>query len=419
MNVTRDHIERLIIDRIILDTPEGIRVFNQTGSNQKSTIQTSPIQTSPAQTNPAKINRSLLANNHNFLSLPQEELRLDERLPHSLLNPIALRIKLIAERYTNLRESTITALSEQECQAYAAYYLLINIEKIARLLATQSQLTSSSGLRVLDYGCGPGTGGLALALTCKNAFSLTAIDSNPGMRKVALKLIADLKNWGSLTSYEILPLQTEPKGLFDLIIIGHVLNEMPVPEQEQLLLKLLSRLTSTGTLLILESALPQQTRELMAHRDFLLAHDTSLKIVFPCTHQAPCPMLKNSTTDWCHGSMNWKPPHLIRQLDQLTGFNKHAIKYSGLIFNRSSTPLSLEAREYRVVGPTEHNKTGHTLSICGSDFFGATLLQKKSRRDENIELRRAEHFDLIAVEGNEPVASLFPESLIVSRVRAP
>ena len=399
MNVTRDHIERLIIDRIILDTPEGIRVSNQT-----STAQTS---------------KNLLANSHNFISLPQEELRLDERLPHALLNPIATRIKQVAERYTNLRESTIPALSEEECQAYAAYYLLINIEKVARLMATQTQITNSSALRVLDYGCGPGTGALALALVCKNPFSLTGIDSNPHMRKTAVKLITDLKKWGSITNYEAYPVESETKSLFDLIIIGHVLNEMPAAEQEKLLLKLLSRLTSTGTLLILESALPKQTRELMTLRDVLLSHDASLKIVFPCTRQTPCPMLKHSATDWCHGSMNWNPPHLIRQLDQLTGFNKHAIKYSGLIFSRSSLTESSDSHEYRVVGPTEHNKTGHMLSICGSDFFGDTLLRKKSRGDQNIELRRAEHFDVITVVGQEPVNSIFPEPLRVSRVRAP
>jgi ribosomal protein RSM22 (predicted rRNA methylase) len=399
MNITRDHIERLIIDRIILDTPAGIRISRQSNTSQ--------------------IPKSLISNIPNFLSLPAQELRLDERLPQTLLNPIAAHIKLVAERYTNLRESTIPALSEDESYAYAAYYLLINIEKITRLLKMQTEIFTGDNLRVLDYGCGPGTGALALALLRKSAFTLSAIDSNSQMRKVALKLISELKNWGAIRSFELLPIESDVKGPFDLIIVGHVLNEMPVADQEKLLVKLLTKLSSTGTLLILESALPKQSRELMAQRDFLLAYDKTLKIVFPCTQQVSCPMLINSTSDWCHGSMNWNPPHLIRQLDQLTGFNKHTIKYSALIFKRAALDSEVSIGTYRVVAPTEQSKAGHSLSLCGDNFFGKTLLQKKSRSDDNIELRRAEHFDLLTLSGDAPLTPLFPASLQVSRRRAP
>lgn len=408
MSLTREHLERIIIDRILIDSPEGKRAIHSEPSCHEQAFK-SPHQESVP----------LLSDRNDFKNISLDSLRLDERLPHALLKPLATRIKAVAERYTSSRQNTIPALLENECQAYASYYLLINIEKISRLLKATSYTPPIKNYRVLDYGCGPGTGALALASYGSTPFDLVAVDSNPYMRRIASKLTQDLIRAHVVRGFEVLSPDSPLHGSFDLIIAGHVLNEMPASNQEIMIKMLASHLNKHGTLLVLESALPAQTRELMRIRDLLLGIDPLLNIVFPCSHKRMCPMLQESAVDWCHGSMHWNPPHLIRQLDQLTGFNKHQLKYSALVFSRNTPQPEPSRRRYRVVAPPEQNKAGHSAILCGDDFFGITTLRKRNRSESNIEFRRAEHFDCLDLEGNDTLTSELSPSFAINRQRAP
>jgi hypothetical protein len=57
-------------------------------------------------------------------------------------------------------------------------------------------------------------------------------------------------------------------------------------------------LTRGGTMILLEPALRETSRELLALRDQLLAM-SDLEIVAPCFWAGPCPALANPR-DWCH-----------------------------------------------------------------------------------------------------------------------
>jgi ribosomal protein RSM22 (predicted rRNA methylase) len=155
----------------------------------------------------------------------------------------------------------------------------------------------------------------------------------------------------------------------------------------------------------------------MGLRDLLLKNDPSLQIVFPCTHNTQCPMLKSSNNDWCHGSLNWTPPHLIRQLDECTGFNKHRIKYSASIFSKAARQ-TLPNKNYRVVAPPEKSKRGESLLLCGGDFYGVSTVSKKERSENNIEFRRAEHFDLLTLTDEGTVEPEIMKNFNFSRTRA-
>lgn len=350
-----------------------------------------------------------------------QQLALDQRLPIQLLKPLADEIKNIAQGYTNNREITIPQLSSNACRAYALYYTLINFEKIERLLSAHLPLLPTRPLKVLDYGCGPGTAAFALAAAHPDPFSLTAVDANPAMRQIAKTLLQPLTGIGKISTLKINPADASdsyPQAAYDLILAGHVFNEFAANEQQRLIGEFLRSLTPDGTLVIIESALQAQTREIMALRDFILDQDRTLEVAFPCTHRALCPMLKEPA-QWCHGPLSWNPPHLIRQLDQLTGFNKHRIKYSAFIFTRNHAAIQQKRGEFRVVAPPSSSKRGDLLHLCGETFYGETLLSKRARAENNIEFRRADHFDCISAPVEHRITSMLDGTIPISRTRAP
>lgn len=346
-----------------------------------------------------------------------ERLDLAARLAESVLRPVADELRHIAHLYTEGRNGDVPPLSDKSCRAYALYYSLINFEKTQRLLKMYPEICARPNLRVLDYGCGPGTGALALLSVRDSATALSAVDNNFEMRGIAELLLRPFFASGELSSLEICAPGESKEKKFDLIIAAHVLNELTVEKQQSLARSLLSQLTTEGTLLVIETALKVQTRELMALRDSLLHDDPQLRVVFPCTHRNPCQMLKQSPDDWCHGSMSWEVPHLIRQLDSLTGFNKHRIKYSAFILSRNDIPA--QERQYRVVGPPAKSKVGHSLSVCGTAYYGETLCRKRDRAEQNVEFRRASHYDLLTVENDETLGSVLDGQSLITRERAP
>lgn len=95
---------------------------------------------------------------------------------------------------------------------------------------------------------------------------------------------------------------------FDLVIAAHVLNELYVGEETALRTLRLARLVrawceellgNAGTLIIIEPALRETSRALLAVRDHLLA--AGLHVVAPCFFTGPCPALVRDR-DWCHDS---------------------------------------------------------------------------------------------------------------------
>jgi len=96
------------------------------------------------------------------------------------------------------------------------------------------------------------------------------------------------------------------EGRFDLIVAAHLLNELYVdrPEAEQIALRARrvrawaeALLAPGGTIILVEPALRETSRALLAVRDALLGG--VLDIVAPCFWRGPCPALANAR-DWCH-----------------------------------------------------------------------------------------------------------------------
>lgn len=349
-------------------------------------------------------------------------LELERKLAHSQLKPVADQIKGIAQGYTSDRQKTIAPLDAEGCRAYALYYTLINFEKMSRLLQIAAPLLPEGHLSVLDYGAGPGTATFAATSVLGRSFALTAVDSSAGMRSLASRLLEPLRQFGTLTrctveSSDVFFTRRSTDNPFDLIVASHVLNEFPADRQQALIGDFLKHLAPGGTMVLLESALPAQTRELMSLRDWALNQDMSLQVHFPCTHRAACPMLADAG-NWCHAPLSWNPPHLVRQIDALTGFNKHRLKYSAVILSRRNVPLA-DGFAYRVVAPPESSKAGHTATLCGPEWYGLAKLGKRDRSDDNLEFRRADLFDHLTLSDGLSDKGRIESTTSITRKRAP
>jgi ribosomal protein RSM22 (predicted rRNA methylase) len=337
------------------------------------------------------------------------------------LSPYTSPLKDLSSRY--VAQSGAARVSELHAAAYALYFLPINFAKLCFLLR-RSLLTPdqapSKPLTILDFGCGPGTGALAALATLAYPLDITVLDKEDAMRDLALKLVSaygaklsqpEANRLAALKATSTL----DTNSSYDLIIAANVFNELEPGAADSTVRALAKNLTETGTLLLLEPALPAPTRALMKMRNSLLASFPMLSPVFPCTHRAPCPMLKATKEDWCHGTLegagkDFEDFKLVTQLDELLGFNKHRVKYSASILKKGSTT----PKGYRVITDAEKTHRGTEIALCGEDFFGTALLTKGAMSDDNRHLRRVRSYELVTI--SPKASATLPKGAVVGRI---
>jgi len=104
-------------------------------------------------------------------------------------------------------------------------------------------------------------------------------------------------------------------------------------------------------------------------------------------------MLNANGADWCHGALRWSEPRVVRQLDEITGFNKHRAKYSAFVFARGEALRP----GVRIVRDVEKTHRGGEGAGCGPGFYGPLILPKRNRTDENRTFQKLTAFERIEV----------------------
>lgn len=278
--------------------------------------------------------------------------------------------------------------------AYRAYFLPVNLSKVQALL---DELPEDSGtetpghpMTVLDLGCGPGTGALALldwlwhrSPERARSLSVLAADashaplrdteslweaycqevgiSSNGLRCVEGNLEHPLK--GDLGK------QIVRGGPYELIIMANCLNELfsasvdPPVERAAVVAQLLPFLAPHGTIMIVEPALRQTARALHHMRNHLLKQ--SLCTVYsPCLHEGACPALDHPD-DWCHEERPWQTPPAIAAIDRDVGFIKDALKFSYLLLRTDGrTIVTRSPQTFRVVSELRELKGDTRAWLC-------------------------------------------------------
>lgn len=157
--------------------------------------------------------------------------------------------------------------------------------------------------RVLDLGAGTGAAGAAVAAYFAGHgenIELVSVDQVGTTPQTVLANLAAT------------PIPPGVTGRFDLVVAAHLVNELYVglPPEARLAARtravlawcerLLEDGETPGTLILVEPALRETSRELLALRDRVVA--TGLHIVAPCFWVNPCPALVRDR-DWCHDTV--------------------------------------------------------------------------------------------------------------------
>ncbi|MGI6525013.1 MAG: small ribosomal subunit Rsm22 family protein [Bdellovibrionota bacterium] len=299
----------------------------------------------------------------------------------------ATLIKQLSEGYVhNKRDLILKNMSDPEMSsAYALYYLPINFFKIRSILA-EIDLPKRSELRVLDYGAGPGTATLAL-LGSHDNLKATLFDKSEQMLSVAKKLL----NKERLALEYATSLSGVIAKRYDVVVLSNALNEFSVDEEEAFLNRIDNLLDQNGVLIILETALKSAARNLQFFRAKVLER-YGYNILFPCTHCNECKMLLE-VDNWCHGVLEGLDSQLVRQIDQITGYNKHRIKYAALVFQKGE--VLQKVNHFRVVDVPLKDKKGISLKLCGVDTFGFKQFGKHDTAADGAKIKKVKLFDKI------------------------
>ena len=196
-------------------------------------------------------------------------------------------------------------------------------------------------------------------------------------------------------------------GPFDLILLGHVVNELWAGDpgatlrRTELLERLLGSLSPKGSLLVIEPALRETSRGLLEVRDQLVARGHAVRS--PCLFRGPCPALLKAS-DWCHAERSWDPPPLVRDIARVAGINKEALKMTYMLIaapGEGFPELPPGKRLFRIVSEPLHGKGRLRYMGCGPEGRVGLALQEKHQGDANRAFARLARGDVIAVAGTD------------------
>ncbi len=312
--------------------------------------------------------------------------------------------------------------------AYLLYYWPVSYMQVSLALAENPGFPR----RVLDLGSGPGPASAALIDTLSESGAsldeLVLVDGSRKALDLAASMLGGMPGCPSRLTTVRLDLESEaalPEGPFDLVIIGHCLNELWVGKTDaldrrtELLERVAASLAPGGRFLIVEPALLATCRGLISLRDRLVSR--SWRVVGPCPGSYPCPALVAGAQRSCHAESPWKAPEMVASLAKAAGLDRDSVKFAYFFLTPKSDVCgepdegSLEIR--RVVSSPMLNKAGRTRYIlCGDGKLETISGPAKLIMD----LHRG---DVICASGLEPRPGggrgLVPGSILELRAQAP
>ncbi len=275
--------------------------------------------------------------------------------------------------------------------AYLLYFLQFQGAKFLTLFHTYTQAFEAvlrdgekkGILRVLDFGCGPGTASLAFLIALMEQASkkkinlppieLTWIDMQFKIMDDGRKIVTEICNhYPSLRGKVQIKMHTHEFGHepFSLVLFGNVLNESQDFNSGRNLKmwEKVFRLAQGGGVLILEPAVRKCSQTLSALRDFLIENQwieaKPSSIWGPCLHAGRCPLSQGR--DWCHFSMPVSiPGKTFQGLSRSLGSVRNWLKFSYLWIASSEFPAPIPAQNLRRVVSDPMNHMGRkAVLLC-------------------------------------------------------
>jgi ribosomal protein RSM22 (predicted rRNA methylase) len=285
--------------------------------------------------------------------------------------------------------------------AYLLFYWPVSYAQGRQVLGELSARARS----VLDLGSGPGP--LAFAALDAGSSEVTAADRSRSALGLARELAIEAgealatRDWDPNRASEL------PATGLDAVLIGHVLNELfgrgeaALGRRSALVEKALGALRPGGSVVLIEPALRDTSRELLALRDMLVGRGFAVRA--PCLFRGQCPALVKPS-DWCHAERSWSMPPLLEQLARTAGLHKEALKMSYLVLAPRGEPWREPppGRVFRIVSEPLEGKGRQRFMGCGPEGRVGLALQEKHRTEANAAFFRLKRGDVVTLTDAEP-----------------
>jgi ribosomal protein RSM22 (predicted rRNA methylase) len=263
---------------------------------------------------------------------------------------------------------------------------------------------------VLDLGSGPAP--VAFAALDAGASRAVAADRSQRALAAARALAAELgEPLGTAPWDPTRPAATSAAAsgrAWDTITLGHVVNELfagdaaAAAERRAGLLEEAARhLAPGGSLVVIEPALRETSRGLLAVRDLLVARGFAVRA--PCMFQGACPALLRES-DWCHAERPIDPPPLVAEIARAAGLRKEAVKmsYLALAPRGEGWAAPPAGRTFRIVSEPLPSKGRLRYMACGPEGRLGLALQEKHVTEANRAFERLLRGDVVALTEVEP-----------------
>lgn len=257
---------------------------------------------------------------------------------------------------------------------------------------------------VLDLGSGPAP--MSFAALDHGAGEVIAADRSEQALKLAAELAGEAGEPLALRKWDPLKGERIPDGSFDLVMMGHFLNELWVEDVDEagkitgLIEKVSGSLRKGGVILIIEPALLLTSRRLLKVRDVLVSKGFSIQA--PCLFKAECPALKKEGNT-CHTDRSWEPPKMVKEIARAAGLHKDALKMSFLALAPKGVkwPELPEGRIFRIVSEILESNKRRRLVGCGPEGRIGLSIQEKDITEGNKIFLRLNRGDVVRIDGAE------------------
>ncbi len=251
--------------------------------------------------------------------------------------------------------------------AYLLYHWVIHYQQALSVLG---ELPTSPS-RVLDLCSGPAP--MAFAALRHGAGEVIAADQNKRALELGAEICGRYGNALTVRPWECQKMTLPAEGSFDLIILGHCLEEVfPASQkgwkekQHQYLQFLLHRLTPEGFLVIIDNSFLESNRRILQLRDQLVSEGVPIQA--PCVWKGECPALQTANSP-CYAQRELEKPYLIKEIQRAAEINLSSLKMTYIIFRspEATWPKVPERNLYRIISPPVETYQGKRFYLCGTD----------------------------------------------------
>jgi hypothetical protein len=161
-----------------------------------------------------------------------------------------------------------------------------------------------------------------------------------------------------------------------------------------------------GSVVVIEPALRETSRALLAVRDALVERGFAIRA--PCLFRGACPALLRES-DWCHAERPIDPPPLVADVARAAGLRKEAVKMSYLVlappgepWAEPPAPRRAGGRLLRIVSEPLPSKGRLRYMGCGPEGRLGIALQEKHVTPLNADFEGLLRGDVVELTEVEP-----------------